>query len=66
MLFAKFYLLYLPVYNVHLCIIRTLIFDLFFLKKGFQEKHQELKLPFYHLINKSWEFINNIVTTISN
>ena len=33
MLFAKFYLLYLPVYNAHLCIIRTLIFDLFFLKK---------------------------------
>ena len=66
MLFAKFYLPYLPVYNAHPCIICTLIFDLFFLKKGFQDKNQELKLPFYHLINKSWEFINNIATTISN
>ena len=39
---------------------------LFSKKKGFQDKHQELKLPVYHLINKSWEVINNIVTAISN
>ena len=48
---------YLPVYNARPCIIRTLIFDHFILKKRFQDKHQELKLPFFHLINKSWEFI---------
>ena len=57
---------YLPVYNAHLCIIRTLIFDLFFRKKRFHDKYQELKLSFFHLINKSWEFINNMFTTISN
>ena len=50
-------------YNARPCIIRTLIFDHFILKKRFQDKHQELKLPFFHLINKSWEFINDMFTT---
>ena len=54
---------YLPVYNTRPCIIRTLIFDHFILKKRFQDKHQELKLPFFHLINRSWEFINDMFTT---
>ena len=58
---------YLPVYNAHPCIICTLVFYLFSKeKKRFQDKHQELKLLFFHSIDKSWEFINNMFTTISN
>ena len=66
--FKEWGILYLPVYNARPCIIRTLVFDLFFLKKkkDFKTKHQELKLPFFHSIDKSWEFINNMLTTISN
>ena len=51
---------YLPMYNACLCIICTLK------KERFQDKHQELKLPFFHSIDKNWEFINNMFTTISN
>ena len=54
---------YLSMYNARPCIICTLIFDHFINKKRFQDKHQELKLPFFHLINKSWEFINDMFTT---
>ena len=32
-IYIYIYIPYLPVYNAHLCIIRTLIFDLFFPKK---------------------------------
>ena len=47
---------YLPLYNACPCIIRTLIFDHFFiLKKDLKTNHQELKLQFFHF--KSWEFI---------
>ena len=45
----NFHIPYLPVYNARLCIIRTLIFYLFCLKKRFQDTHQDLKLPFFHL-----------------
>ena len=55
---------YLPVYNARPCIIRTLIFDHVIKKKRFQDKHQELKLPCFHLINKSWEFINDMFTCL--
>ena len=56
---------YLPVYNARPCIIRTLTFDhLILKKKKFQDKHQELKLPCFHLINKSWEFINDMFTCL--
>ena len=55
---------YLPVYNARPCIICTLIFDHVILKKRFQGKHQELKLPCFHLINKSWEFINDMFTCL--
>ena len=46
---CEFKVPYLPVYNARPCIIRTLIFDLFCLKKRFQDIRQELKLPFFHL-----------------
>ena len=55
---------YLPVYNARPCIIRTLILDHVILKKRFQDKYQELKLPCFHLINKSWEFINDMFTCL--
>ena len=52
-------------YNARPCIIRTLIFDHVILKKKrFQDKNQELKLPCFHLINKSWEFINDMFTCL--
>ena len=47
-----------PVYNTH-----PDFWPLYYKKKRFQDKHQELKLPFFHLINKSWEFINDMFTT---
>ena len=47
-----------PVYNTH-----PDFWPLYSKKKRFQDKHQELKLPFFHLINKSWEFINDMFTT---
>ena len=62
--FVVWVLPYLPVYNARPCIIRTLIFDHVILKKRFQGKHQELKLPCFHLINKSWEFINDMFTCL--